>query len=65
MVHSNAFLGHFTPIPIPQPPKNFSSDLHCTQEWSLELEKSLKSDLSLKILSPDFQVWHIGIGQHG
>ncbi len=52
-VHSNAFLGHFTPIPIPPPlRKNFSSDLHWSQEWSWELEKSLKSDLSLKILSP-------------
>ncbi len=43
-------MGHFTPIPIPPPPpkKHFSSDLHWSQEWSWEVEKSLKSDLSRK-----------------
>ncbi len=46
------FLGHFTQIAIPHPLTKFSSDLHWSQEWSWELEKSLKSDLSLKILSP-------------
>ncbi len=53
VLHSSVFLGHFTPMPTPQPPrKKFSSDLHWSQEWSWELGKSLKSDFSLKILSP-------------
>ncbi len=27
-VHSNAFLGHFTPIPIPPPPKKISLQIY-------------------------------------
>ncbi len=28
MVHSNAILGHFTPIPIPPPPKKISLQIY-------------------------------------
>ena len=45
-------LGHFTPIPIPPAPKNSLHVYTDPTEWPLGLENSLKSDLSLNILSP-------------
>ena len=53
MVHSNAILGHFTPIPIPPPPKKNSLQIYTDlKNGPGSWKKSLKSDLSLKILSP-------------
>ena len=48
------------PLQTPPPLKNFSSDLHWSHEWSLELEKSLKSVFKTE----DFDPWSYAADFH-